>query len=88
MTRCIDYEVMEQFTTLQEETDSLREQLRAATKKHNETVEWLDRLIALALALGRANMTRQELEKALEKLEDEALERSADAMLEANHCKK
>jgi DNA primase large subunit len=78
MSTC--HEDQERIKELQEEIDKLTDQHHTTTKKHNDMVEWLERLIALALALGRAKMTQEELENALKKLEDEALEESADAM--------
>jgi hypothetical protein len=73
MARYLDIEEMEKISKLQEETDSLRDQLRAATKKHNDTVEQLEDL--LALALKRVQMTRKDLEKALEKEREDLFEK-------------
>ena len=68
-------EDMNRIQELEDENDRLGDQLRATTKEHNDRVERLERLIALAL--DRANMTREKLENALEELEDKALENSA-----------
>jgi hypothetical protein len=69
---------MDEIQQLRDKNDRLGVQLRATTKEYNDRVEWLERL--LALALYYANMTRKEVEEALEKEEQEALEESAGAM--------
>ena len=63
---------------LQEENENLKKEMRRASAIHQDTVAKLKEL--LALALERANMTQEELEKALEEEDEAIFEQSAWAM--------
>jgi hypothetical protein len=66
---------------LQKENAVLEKKMRDASTTHQDTVAKLEAL--LALALNRANMTRQELEEALKKEEEALKEEEEEGLRES-----